>query len=56
MDRETLLLAAIVMLTVAAFAVGVSGYVLLLRDRRVRHSLTPVATGAAGHHEVTEEH
>lgn len=55
MDRETLLLAAIVMLTVAAFAVGVSGYVLLLRDRRVRHSLTPVATGA-GHHEVTEEH
>ena len=55
MDRETLLLAAIVMLTVAAFAVGVSGYVLLLRDRRVRHSLTPVATGT-GHHEVTEEH
>lgn len=55
MDRETLLLAAIVMLTVAAFAVGVSGYVLLLRDRRVRHSLTPVTTGA-GHHEVTEEH
>ena len=55
MDRETLLLVAIVMLTVAALAVGVSGFLLLVRDRRLRHSLTPVATGA-GHHEVTEEH
>jgi hypothetical protein len=55
MDRETLLLVAIVMLTVAALAVGVSGFLLLVRDRRLRHSLTPVATGAAGHHEVPEE-
>ena len=54
MDRETLLLVAIVMLTVAAFAVGVSGWILLARDRRLRHSLSPAATGA-GHHEVPEE-
>jgi hypothetical protein len=56
MDRETLLLVAIVMLAVAAFAVGVSGWILFARDRRLRHSLSPVATGAAGHHEVQEEH
>jgi hypothetical protein len=50
MDRETLLLVAIVMLTVAALAVGVSGWVLLARDRRLRHSLA-----AASHPEVPEE-
>jgi len=55
MDRESLLLIAIVMLAVAAFAVGVSGFLLLVRDRRLRHSLAPAATGAAGHHEVPEE-
>jgi hypothetical protein len=55
MDRETVLLVAIVMLAVAAFAVGASGFVLLGRDRRLRHSIPPVATGAAGHHEVPEE-
>jgi hypothetical protein len=55
MDRETVLLVAIVMLAVAAFAVGASGFVLLARDRRQRGSLTPVATGAVGHHEVSEE-
>ncbi|MGZ8631645.1 MAG: hypothetical protein ACXWZF_11875 [Actinomycetota bacterium] len=55
MDRETLLLVAIVMLTVAAFAVGASGWILLARDRRFRHSLAPDAPGAAGHHEVAEE-
>ena len=48
-------LVAIVMLAVAAFAVGVSGWILLARDRRLRHSRSPVATGAAGHHEVHEE-
>ena len=56
MDRETVLLAAIVMLTAAAFTVGVSGFVLLARDRRARHSPSPVATGATGHTEVPEEH
>lgn len=55
MDRETVLLAAIVMLTVAALTVGVSGFVLLAHDRRLRHSITPAAAGAAGHHEVPEE-
>ncbi len=55
MDRETVLLTAIVMLTAAAFSVGVSGFVLLTRDRRTRHSASPVATAASGHHEVPEE-
>jgi hypothetical protein len=50
MDRETLLLVAVVMLAVAAFAVGVSGWVLLARDRTLRRSL------AASHPEVSEEH
>ena len=56
MDRETLLLVAIAMLAVAAFAVGVSGWILLARDRRIRHSLAPVGTDAAGHHRTSEEH
>ena len=55
MDRETLLLVAIVMLAVAAFAVGLSGFLLLVRDRRLRHSTDPVATGAEGHLEVPKE-
>jgi hypothetical protein len=55
MDRETLLLLAIVMLAVAAVAVGVSGFVLLARDRKMRHSLAPVANGPATHPEVPEE-
>jgi hypothetical protein len=55
MDRETLVLVAIVMLSVAAFSVGVSGFVLLARDRRLRQSATPAATAVAGHHEVPEE-
>jgi hypothetical protein len=50
MDRETLLLVAIVMLSVAAFAVGVSGWILLARDRRLRR-----ATAPASHHEAIEE-
>ncbi|HVF06954.1 MAG TPA: hypothetical protein VNC60_00085 [Actinomycetota bacterium] len=55
MDRETLVLAAIVMLSIAAFAVGVSGFVLLARDRRVRQANVPAATVVAGHHEAPEE-
>ena len=55
MDRETLLLIAIVMLAVAAVAVGVSGFVLLARDRKMRHSLATAANGAAAHPEVPEE-
>ena len=55
MDRETLLLVAIVMLAVAAIAVGVSGLVLLARDRKMRHSLAPAGSGPAAHPEVPEE-
>ena len=35
MDRETPLLIAVVMLSLAALAVGVSGWILLARDRRL---------------------
>lgn len=34
MDRETALLLALGMLIASSFAVGVSGWVLLIRDRR----------------------
>jgi hypothetical protein len=34
MDRETALLLALGILIAASFAVGVSGWVLLIRDRR----------------------
>jgi len=54
MDRETLLLVAIVMLAAAALAVGTSGWVLLVRDRRLRHSLA-AAEGPASHPGVPEE-
>ena len=50
MDRETPLLIAIAMLAVAALTVGVSGWVLLARDRTLRHSRT-----TASHPEVPEE-
>jgi len=35
MDRETPLLIAVVMLSLAALTVGVSGWVLLVRDRQL---------------------
>jgi hypothetical protein len=35
MDRETPLLIAVIMLSLAALTVGVSGWVLLVRDRRL---------------------
>ncbi|MGH2680971.1 MAG: hypothetical protein ACRDG8_10905 [Actinomycetota bacterium] len=41
MDRETALLLALGMLIAASFAVGVSGWLLLIRDRR---------PGRAAHH------
>jgi hypothetical protein len=50
MDRETLLLVAIAMLALAAFSVGVSGWILLARDRTLRRSLT-----SASHPEAPEE-
>ena len=54
MDRETPLLVAVVMLSLAALAVGVSGWILLARDRRLRRdALAPAAV--VGHPEVPEE-
>jgi hypothetical protein len=53
MSRETALLVAIVMLSLAALTVGVSGWILLARDRRLSRAATE--TPAANHHEVAEE-
>jgi hypothetical protein len=53
MDRETPLLVAVVMLSLAALAVGVSGWILLARDRRLRRDALVV--GDTGHHEVHQE-
>lgn len=39
MDRETLLLLALGMLTAAALIVGLSGWTLLVRDRRLTRSI-----------------
>jgi hypothetical protein len=48
MDRETPLLIAVVMLSLAALTVGVSGWLLLVRDRRLSRV-------TAVHPEVPEE-
>lgn len=55
MDRETPLLVAIVMLSLAALSVGVSGWILLARDRRLRHEALAPAAADGGHPEVPEE-
>jgi hypothetical protein len=39
MDRETALLVALGMLIASSLAVGISGWVLLIRDRRPAHPL-----------------
>ena len=55
MDRQSLLLAAVSTLIVAATAVGISGWVLYLRDRRLaRPEPSSAGTGAA-HPEAHEE-
>jgi hypothetical protein len=46
MDRDATLLLALVSLAVAAFAIGVSGWILWSRDHRL---------AALAHHEVAEE-
>ena len=54
MDRETLLLLALGMLIVAALAVGISGWVLVTRDRRLAsasHAGPPVAAHPEAHEE-----
>jgi hypothetical protein len=58
MDRETALLVSVVMLSLAALTVGVSGWVLLARDRRLgrdRSAALASTEANADHHGVTEE-
>jgi hypothetical protein len=59
MDRQTTLLLALGFLIAAALAVGVSGWLLLARDRRYARLLVSDghAAGASdiSHHEATEE-
>ena len=55
MDRETLLLLALGMLITSALVVGVSGWVLFVRDRHLSRA-AHADTGAAGPHpEAYEE-
>ena len=55
MDRESLLLLAVSMLSVAAAVVGVGGWVLFARDRRLA-KVIPAASGTGGAHpEAPEE-
>ena len=59
MSRDTTFLLALGMFTAAAFAVGVSGWVLFVRDRhlgasRLGHGAAPSAS-AAPHHEADGE-
>jgi hypothetical protein len=53
MEREALLLLAIGMLIASALAVGVSGWVLFLRDRRLSKAVHAHA-GDAAHPEARE--
>jgi hypothetical protein len=55
MDRETLLLTALGMLVVAALTVGVSGWMLFLRDRRLALTTSGTA-GDAAHPQAAEDH
>jgi hypothetical protein len=57
MDRQTTFLLALGMLIAAALAVGVSGWVLFVRDRalaRATHADTHVAADDAHHREGVE--
>jgi hypothetical protein len=55
MERETILLLALGMLVAAALVVGVSGWVLLLRDRG-RSKTTKTTLGQASAHVETAHH
>ena len=56
MDRQTTLLLALGFLIAAALVVGVSGWLLLARDRRyARSSMRPAGATNVSHHEATEE-
>jgi hypothetical protein len=52
MDRDALFLLALGSLVVAALTVGVSGWVLVVRERRLAASS---AAAPSTHHEVHEE-
>ena len=54
MDRESLLLLAVSMLIAAAAVVGVSGWVLFVRDRRLA-KLAPATVGTRGPHPEDHE-
>lgn len=54
MDRESLLLLAVSMLIAAAAVVGVSGWMLFVRDRRLAR-MSPATTGARGTHPEDHE-
>ena len=56
MDRQTTLLLALGFLIAASLVVGVSGWLLLARDRRyARSSMHPAGASDVSHHEATEE-
>jgi hypothetical protein len=55
MDRQTTLLLALGSLITAALTVGVSGWILLARDRRYAKMARVPGTGEAPHHEASEE-
>jgi hypothetical protein len=58
MSRDATFLLALGMLAAAAFAVGVSGWVLFVRDRRLGTSAdagVSTAPDPAGHHEAHGE-
>jgi hypothetical protein len=48
MDRESALLLALGMLVVASLTVGVTGWILLLRDRRLARAVVRRSDAAEG--------
>ncbi|MEP6972743.1 MAG: hypothetical protein ABI869_01210 [Actinomycetota bacterium] len=56
MDRQTTFLLALAMLIAAALAVGLSGWVLFVRDRALERLAPPVSSGSqdSQHHEGLE--
>ena len=48
MDRETALLVALGMLIASSFAIGISGWVLLIRDRRPARAIHRRADATEG--------
>ena len=55
MDRESLLLLSISMLIAAAVTVGIGGWVLFVRDRRLSETASTVAAAREAHPEAPEE-